>query len=113
MWDRASSRAKPHNDTFSAEQPQIFAVTLATVWKRLCFLPWRDHLSCFEAPRLRAGTYRLKFVLIAMGVTTSLADNSTMNESMGLSPPGPSKVRQMSLLRAQQSIGSPVIYLSL
>lgn len=64
-WDRETIRAKPRNDKFSAEQPQIFAVTLDTVWKRLCSLPWRDHLSCFEAPGLQAGTYRLKFVLIA------------------------------------------------
>lgn len=39
----------PRNDKFSAEQLQIFAVTLDRVWKRLCFLPWRYHLSCFEA----------------------------------------------------------------
>lgn len=64
--NRKASRARPRNDKFSAEQLQTFAVTLDTVWKRLCFLPWRDHLSCFEAPRLQAGTYRLKFVLIAV-----------------------------------------------
>lgn len=58
--------------------------------------------------------FQTKVCLNCSDVTTSLADQSAMNEPAAPVPPGPSaQVRQIHSLRAGHGIASAAIYLSL